>query len=92
MAVPDTLACYLPYGMYIIFETVSLPVESIIGLCMKPLSLLRWDDSSNTFLHLTEPVSIYNNIIPHADFGVPVIFIFTIDEYRNVLHIWNPIP
>ena len=59
MAVPDTLACYLPYGMYIIYETVSLPVDCIIGLCSKPLSLLRWDHSSNTVLQLTEPVSIY---------------------------------
>ena len=59
MAVPDTLACYLPYGMYIIFETVSLPVDRILGLCTKPLSLVRWDDSTNTMLHLSEPVSMY---------------------------------
>ena len=61
MAVPDTLACYLPYGTYIIYETASLPVKTIISLCTKPLSLLRWDSSSNTLLRLPEQVSVYND-------------------------------
>lgn len=61
MAVPDTLACYLPYGTYIIYETTPLPIKSIIGLCTKPLSLLRWDSSNKTLLRLPEQVSVYND-------------------------------
>jgi hypothetical protein len=47
-AVPDTLACFLPYGTYILFESISLSITSIVDLCDKPLSLLRWDPTNKT--------------------------------------------
>ena len=57
-AVPDNLACFLPYGTYILFETISLPVECVVDVCGKPLSLLKWEPSLKTLVRVDHEVSV----------------------------------
>lgn len=59
-AVPGTLASYLSYGARIIFESISIPVSDILGLCQNPLSLLRWDASRGTLSQLSPEVGSNN--------------------------------
>lgn len=56
--VPDTLACYLPYGTQIVYEKILIPVSSIISECQKPLSLLKWDNLNKTLHQVEESVCI----------------------------------
>lgn len=55
--VPDTLACYLPYGTLILYEAISLPITHIIGLCEVPHCTLRWDATSRSLLQVSTQVS-----------------------------------
>ena len=57
--IPDTLASYLPYGTLIKFETLSVPISNISGLCEAPHSLLRWDSSTLTLAQVAQQVSAY---------------------------------
>ena len=56
LAVPDTLACYVSYGTGIMFETITLPVSDITGICQGPLSLLRWDPLSFSLVQVPQEV------------------------------------
>ena len=56
-AVPSTLASYLSYGSWIIFESIAIPISDILGLCHNPLSLLEWDPLSATLSQVSREVS-----------------------------------
>ena len=51
-AVPDTLASYLHHGTRIVYETVTIPVSDIVGVCQKPLSLPKYNPDGNETLSL----------------------------------------
>lgn len=61
-AVPNTMAEYLPFGTRVVFDTVTLPISDIVGISEKPLSLLRWDHSSETLSQVSQEVSSYKCI------------------------------
>ena len=46
--VPDTLVCYLAYGILIHFETIDVSVSNVYEVREKPHSLLIWDSSNTT--------------------------------------------
>lgn len=56
--VPDTLASYVPYGTLIMYEAMEMAVGNIVGLCQKPLSLLKWDASGLVLSQVCEQVSL----------------------------------
>ena len=56
--VPETLACHLPYGTFIVFERVVIPVLDIMFECPKPLSLLKWDSTSRSVHQISREVSL----------------------------------
>jgi hypothetical protein len=64
--VPETLACYLPFGTLIIFERSSVPLSHVSGVCEKPLSLLRWENSSQTLEGISQQVSIVFTMITYV--------------------------
>lgn len=56
--VPETQACYVPYGTFIVFERLPIPISDIISEGQKPLSLLKWDSSGRTLQQLSREVSV----------------------------------
>ena len=56
MAVPHTLACYVPYGTLIMFDSMHVPLSDILTLCQTPLSLLRHDHVTQTLMRVDEQV------------------------------------
>lgn len=54
--VPETLACFIPSGTWIMFEATSIPISNIMGVSLKPLSLLRWDGEARTLVQVCEEV------------------------------------
>ena len=60
--VPETLACYDPYGTLIRFETITIPVSHISELGQAPLSLLKWNSSSQALPQVPRDVSALMNI------------------------------
>lgn len=57
LMVPDTSVCYLPYGTFIKFETIFVPVSHISGLSQTPHSLLKWESSTRSLLQVPGEVS-----------------------------------
>lgn len=48
MAVPHTLACYVPHGTLIMFDTMPIPISDVLSLCQAPISMLRHDHLTRT--------------------------------------------
>lgn len=67
-AVPDNLACFLPYGTYILFESISLPVKCVIDVCEKPLSLLKWEPSVKSLVRVDHEVSVLKIYSLHDEY------------------------
>lgn len=61
--VPDTLACYLSYGTLIRFERTSIPISHISGLSQIPHSMLEWNVSSQSLLHVSREVGVFYSVI-----------------------------
>lgn len=55
-AIPETLACYIPYSTLILFESIEVPITSIVNVCNKPLSLLRHDSSTRNLRRVDDEV------------------------------------
>ena len=61
---PCQLQAYHMEHTYILFESISLSITSIIDLCDKPLSLLRWDPTSKTLVQMDSQVSTVYCLLP----------------------------
>ena len=57
--VPDTLAAYVSRGTLIMYETVEMAVCEVLGVCQKPLSLLKWDPSTSVLSQVDEQVNFF---------------------------------
>ena len=69
-AVADNLACFLPCETYILFESISLPVKCVIDVCGKPLSLLKWEPSVKTRVHVDHEVSVLKIYSLHYEYTI----------------------
>ena len=54
----QVVPAYVSRGTLIMYETVEMAVHEILGLCQKPLSLLKWDPSTSVLSQVCEQVSL----------------------------------
>ena len=59
MAVPHTLAFYVPYGTLIMFDTMEISISDVLCLSQSPLSLLRHDHQTQSLIRVDEQVRIF---------------------------------